>query len=57
MLNHTKKIIELYEDIQKKIFYMIPENWERFYLYCSIIDNPKNHARILSNFVAVTDVE
>lgn len=42
MLNHTKKIKELYEDIQKKIFYMIPEKWERFYLYCSIIDNPKN---------------
>lgn len=38
MLNHTKKIKELYEDIQKKIFYMIPEKWDKFYLYSSVID-------------------
>lgn len=42
MLNHTKKIKEIYEDIQKKIFYMIPEKWDRLYLYSSIIDMPKN---------------
>ena len=40
MLNHTKKIKELYEDIQKKIFYMIPEKWDKLYLYASVIDMP-----------------
>ena len=42
MLNHTKKIKEIYEDIQKKIYYMIPEKWDKFYLYSSIIDMPNN---------------
>ena len=41
MLNHTKKIKELYEDIQKKIYYMIPEKWEKLYLYSSVIDMPE----------------
>ena len=30
MLNHTRKIKEIYEDIQRKLFYMIPEKWEDF---------------------------
>ena len=38
MLNHTKKIKEIYEDIQRKLLYMIPEKWETLYLYSSIID-------------------
>lgn len=38
MLNHTMKIKEMYEDIQRKIFYMIPEKWEELYLYASVID-------------------
>ena len=38
MLNHTKKIKEIYEEIQRKIFRMIPEKWEKLYLYCSFID-------------------
>lgn len=38
MLNHTKKIKEIYEDIQKKLFYMIPEKWDKLYLYSSVID-------------------
>lgn len=42
MLNHTKKIKEIYEDIQRKLFYMVPEKWERLYLYSSVIDMPKN---------------
>ena len=42
MLNHTKKIKEIYETIQKMIFYMIPEKWEKLYLYSSVIDMPKN---------------
>ena len=38
MLNHTKKIKEIYENIQKMIFYMIPEKWDKLYLYSSVID-------------------
>lgn len=38
MLNHTNKIKEIYEDIQKKLFYMIPEKWDKLYLYSSVID-------------------
>ena len=38
MLNHTKKIKEIYEDIQRKLYYMIPERWEELYLYSSFID-------------------
>ena len=36
MLKHTKKIKEMYEDIQRRIFYMIPEKWEKMCLYTSI---------------------
>lgn len=45
MLNHTKKIKELYEDIQRKIFYMIPEKWEKLYLYSSVLDNPDREGK------------
>ena len=38
MLNHTKKIKNIYEIIQKMIFYMIPEKWDKLYLYSSVID-------------------
>lgn len=38
MLNNTKKIKELYEEIQKKIFYIVPGKWDELYLYASIID-------------------
>ena len=38
MLRHTKKIKEKYEDIQRKLFYMIPEKWDKLYLYASVID-------------------
>ena len=31
---------ELYSDIQKKLFYIIPEKWESIYLYASVIDVP-----------------
>ena len=40
MLNHTRKIKEIYEDIQRKLFYMIPEKWEDLYLYSSVLDKP-----------------
>ena len=38
MLKHTRKIKEIYEDIQRDIFYMIPEKWEKLFLYSSVID-------------------
>ncbi len=38
MLKQTKKTKEIYEDIQQKIYYMIPDKWERLYLYASFID-------------------
>ena len=41
MLKHTRKINEIYEDIQKKLYYMIPEKWDELYLYTSIIDTPE----------------
>ncbi len=41
MLNHTKKIKKIYEVIQKMIFYMIPEKWDKLYLYSSVIDLPE----------------
>lgn len=40
MLNHTKKIKKIYEEIQRKLFYMIPEKWENLYLYSSVFDMP-----------------
>lgn len=30
-----------YENIQKQLFYMIPEKWDRVYLYASVIDHFK----------------
>ena len=36
MLKHTKKIKKMYEDIQRTIFYMIPEKWEKMFLYASV---------------------
>lgn len=38
MLKHTQKIKHIYEDIQRKIYYMIPEKWDKLYLYASVID-------------------
>lgn len=44
MLNHTKQIKEMYEEIQRKLLYLIPEKWESIYLYSSVIeDAPKEH--------------
>ena len=38
MLKTTKKIKEIYEDIQKKIFYINTEKWDELYLYASVIE-------------------
>lgn len=35
------KIRKIYEEIQSKLFHMIPEKWDSLYLYASIIDNLK----------------
>ncbi len=43
MLKHTKKIKEMYEDIQRRIFYMIPEKWDKMYLYASVSDLIDGH--------------
>ena len=45
MLNHTKKIKEIYEDIQRKLFYMIPEKWDKLYLYSSILEEPDREGK------------
>ena len=45
MLNQTKKIKEIYEDIQRKLFYMIPEKWDKLYLYSSVLDTPDKEGR------------
>lgn len=45
MLNHTKKIKEIYEDIQRKLFYMIPEKWDKLYLYSSVLDKPDKEGK------------
>lgn len=42
MLNNTKRIKEIYEEIQRKIFYLIPEKWDELYLYASVIDRLGN---------------
>ena len=41
MLN-TVKLRTLYSKIQTQLFYMIPEKWDKIYLYASIIDNPNS---------------
>ena len=38
MLKTTRKMREIYEDIERKIFYMIPEKWDELYLYASVIE-------------------
>ena len=37
----TPKIKIIYKDIQKKLFYMLPEKWESIYLYASVIQHAK----------------
>lgn len=37
----TPKIKIIYKEIQKKLFYMLPERWESIYLYASVIQHAK----------------
>ena len=34
-MSANSNITDLYERIRKELFYMIPEKWERIYLYAS----------------------
>ena len=36
------KIKNLYTEIQRQLFYMIPEKWNKVYLYSSIIERQNN---------------
>ncbi|MBR6504591.1 MAG: DUF600 family protein [Clostridia bacterium] len=38
----TPQIKKIYAEIQKKLFYLIPEKWDKIYLYASIIDQMNN---------------
>ena len=38
MIN-TPKMKDLYTQIQEKTLYMVPEKWEKIYLYASVIEN------------------
>ena len=42
MLRTTKNMKDKYEEIQNQLFYMIPEKWEKIFLYASIIDRTGN---------------
>ena len=35
----------IYSEIQKKLFYIIPEKWESIFLYASIIDVPRGRPK------------
>ena len=41
MVVHSK-IRDIYTQIQSELFYMIPEKWDRVYLYSSLLEHP-NH--------------
>lgn len=36
------KVQKIYREIQRQLFYMIPEKWNKVYLYSSIIERPNN---------------
>ena len=38
----TPEIRNVYEKIQKQLFYMIPEKWDKIYLYASVLDHYNN---------------
>lgn len=38
----TSNIRNIYSSIQKKLFYMIPEKWDRVYLYASVTEHFNN---------------
>lgn len=42
MLRTTKNMKEKYEEIQNQLFNMIPEKWDKIFLYASVIDRTGN---------------
>lgn len=39
-MKYPADIKKIHEEIQKKLFFMLPEKWDRLYLYASMIDRP-----------------
>lgn len=39
-MKYPADIKKKHEEIQKKIFYMLPEKWDRLYLYASVMEYP-----------------
>ena len=39
-MNYSQDIRKLHEEVQEKLFAMVPEKWYRLYLYASVIDHP-----------------
>ena len=35
----------MYEEIQRRLYYMIPEKWDKLYLYSSVIDMPNGEKK------------
>ena len=40
----TPEIKNIYASIQKQLFYLIPEKWDRIYLYASVVEQMLNLA-------------
>ena len=57
MLNNTKRIKEIYKEIQKRIFYAIPGKWDELYLYASIIDRFGNMPKELENLIDIARIK
>ena len=51
MLRHTRNIKELYEDIQRRIFKMIPEKWDSLYLYASVMEGQKETGEMFFYYI------
>ena len=41
-MENTPRIRSLYVKIQTQLFYMIPEKWEKIYLYASVVEKANN---------------
>ena len=44
-------IKDLYSEIRKCLFYMIPEKWESLYLYASVIEGQKETGELYFYYV------
>lgn len=39
-MKYPEEMKNAYEEIQRKIFFMLPENWDKICLYASIVEQP-----------------